>query len=68
MVFYERVSGSRLHAAYFRVGGVHQDMPQDLIDDMRDWCKQFPQKMRDIEVLLTDNRIFQTTQWPISVW
>ena len=67
MVFYERVSGSRLHAAYFRVGGVHQDMPQDLIDDMRDWCKQFPAKMRDIEVLLTDNRIFKQRNADIGV-
>ncbi len=67
MVFYERVSGSRLHAAYFRVGGVHQDMPPDLIDDMRDWCKQFPQKMRDIETLLTDNRIFKQRNVNIGV-
>ena len=67
MVFYERVSGSRLHAAYFRVGGVRQDMPQDLIDDMRDWCKQFPQKMRDIETLLTDNRIFKQRNADIGV-
>lgn len=67
MVFYERVSGSRLHAAYFRVGGVRQDMPPDLIDDMRDWCKQFPQKMRDIEVLLTDNRIFKQRNADIGV-
>jgi len=67
MVFYERVSGSRLHAAYFRVGGVRQDMPPDLIDDMRDWCKQFPQKMRDIETLLTDNRIFKQRNADIGV-
>ena len=38
MVFYERASGSRMHAAYFRVGGVHQDLPDDLIDDMDKWC------------------------------
>jgi len=67
MVFYERVSGSRLHAAYFRVGGVHQDMTPELIDDMRDWCKQFPQKMRDIETLLTDNRIFKQRNADIGV-
>lgn len=67
MVFYERVSGSRLHAAYFRVGGVHQDMPPDLIADMKDWCKQFPQKMRDIETLLTDNRIFKQRNVDIGV-
>lgn len=67
MVFYERVSGSRLHAAYFRVGGVRQDMTPELISDMRDWCKQFPQKMRDIEVLLTDNRIFKQRNVDIGV-
>jgi len=67
MVFYERVSGSRLHAAYFRVGGVRQDMPAGLADDMRDWCKQFPQKMRDVETLLTDNRIFKQRNVDIGV-
>ena len=67
MVFYERVSGSRMHAAYFRVGGVHQDMPQDLIDDLSDWCEQFPQKMRDIETLLTGNRIFKQRNVDIGV-
>ena len=67
MVFYERVCGARLHAAYFRVGGVHQDMPQDLIDDMREWCKEFPKKMKDIEALLTDNRIFKQRNADIGV-
>lgn len=67
MVFYERVSGSRLHAAYFRVGGVHQDMPSDLISDLKDWCAQFPQKMRDIETLLTGNRIFKQRNVDIGV-
>ncbi len=59
MVFYERVSGSRMHAAWFRVGGVHQDMPQALIDDIGQWCDQFPQKLADIETLVTENRIFK---------
>ncbi|HHL43815.1 MAG TPA: NADH-quinone oxidoreductase subunit D [Hellea balneolensis] len=67
MVFYERVSGSRLHAAYFRVGGVHQDMPPDLIADLKDWCAQFPQKMHDIEKLLTGNRIFKQRNVNIGV-
>ena len=67
MVFYERVCGARLHAAYFRVGGVHQDMSQDLIDDMLQWCKEFPKKMQDIEVLLTDNRIFKQRNADIGV-
>jgi len=59
MVFYERASGSRMHAAYFRVGGVHQDLPPDLIDDIDEWCETFPQVMADIETLVTDNRIFK---------
>ncbi|MBL4869531.1 MAG: NADH-quinone oxidoreductase subunit D [Robiginitomaculum sp.] len=67
MVFYERASGSRMHAAYFRVGGVRQDLPQDLLDDLSDWCDQFPQKMRDIETLLTDNRIFKQRNVDIGV-
>ncbi len=67
MVFYERVSGSRLHAAYFRVGGVHQDMPPDLIADMKKWAKEFPAKMRDIEGLLTENRIFKQRNVDIGV-
>ena len=67
MVFYERASGSRMHAAYFRVGGVRQDLPQDLLDDLSDWCEQFPQKMRDIETLLTNNRIFKQRNVDIGV-
>ena len=67
MVFYERASGSRMHAAYFRVGGVRQDLPQDLLDDMLEWCDQFPKKMHDIEALLTDNRIFKQRNVDIGV-
>ncbi|PQA89484.1 NADH-quinone oxidoreductase subunit D [Hyphococcus luteus] len=67
MVFYERASGSRMHAAYFRVGGVHQDLPEALIDDIDAWCDQFPQKMRDIETLITDNRIFKQRNVDIGV-
>lgn len=67
MVFYERASGSRMHAAYFRVGGVHQDLPPDLIDDIDEWCDQFPQKMADIETLITDNRIFKQRNVDIGV-
>ncbi len=59
MVFYERASGARLHAAYFRPGGVHQDLPEDLIDDIANWCDSFPEVLNDIEGLLTDNRIFK---------
>ncbi|MBT8472343.1 MAG: NADH-quinone oxidoreductase subunit D [Marinicaulis sp.] len=67
MVFYERASGSRMHAAYFRVGGVHQDLPDALIDDIDAWCDQFPEKMRDIETLITDNRIFKQRNVDIGV-
>ena len=67
MVFYERASGSRMHAAYFRVGGVHQDLPEDLINDIDAWCDQFPQKMADIETLITDNRIFKQRNVDIGV-
>jgi len=67
MVFYERASGSRMHAAYFRVGGVHQDLPPQLIDDIEEWCDQFPQTMADIETLITDNRIFKQRNVDIGV-
>jgi NADH-quinone oxidoreductase subunit D len=67
MVFYERASGSRMHAAYFRVGGVHQDLPPDLIDDIDAWCDQFPQTLQDIETLITDNRIFKQRNVDIGV-
>ncbi|MEM9750119.1 MAG: NADH-quinone oxidoreductase subunit D [Pseudomonadota bacterium] len=67
MVFYERVSGSRLHAAYFRVGGVHQDLPPGLIDDMLKFCDEFPKVIDDIETLITDNRIFKQRNVDIGV-
>ena len=67
MVFYERVSGSRMHAAYFRVGGVHQDMPPALIDDIDSWCDQFPRVLDDIETLITENRIFKQRNVDIGV-
>ncbi len=59
MVFYERASGSRMHAAYFRVGGVHQDLPTKLIEDIAAFCETHPAVLDDIEGLLTDNRIFK---------
>ncbi|MEL6323215.1 MAG: NADH-quinone oxidoreductase subunit D, partial [Pseudomonadota bacterium] len=57
-VFYERACGSRMHSAYFRPGGVHQDLPQDLIDDIWRFTETFPAVLDDIEGLLTENRIF----------
>ena len=59
MGFYERASGSRMHAAYFRPGGVHQDLPPDLIADIAKFSEKFPSLLDDIEGLLTDNRIFK---------
>ena len=59
MEFYERVCGARLHAAYYRVGGVHQDMPAGMADDLLKWIDQFPKFIDDMETLLTENRIFK---------
>ncbi|ESR25115.1 NADH-quinone oxidoreductase subunit D [Lutibaculum baratangense] len=59
MVFYEHASGSRMHAAYFRPGGVHQDLPPKLIDDIWAFCDPFLGTLDDIDALLTDNRIFK---------
>ena len=59
MEFYERVSGARLHAAYFRPGGVHQDMPDGLGEDIARFCERYPRVIDDIERLLTENRIFK---------
>jgi NADH-quinone oxidoreductase subunit D len=67
MVFYERASGSRMHAAYFRPGGVHQDLPPKLVDDIGAFCDPFLKVCDDIEVLLTDNRIFKQRNVDIGV-
>ncbi|NGP17517.1 MULTISPECIES: NADH-quinone oxidoreductase subunit D [Devosia] len=67
MVFYERASGARMHAAYFRPGGVHQDLPQALVDDIESFCHQFPKALDDIDQLLTGNRIFKQRNVDIGV-
>ncbi len=67
MVFYERASGARMHAAYFRPGGVHQDLPQALIDDIAVFCDEFPAALKDIDTLLTGNRIFKQRNVDIGV-
>jgi NADH-quinone oxidoreductase subunit D len=59
MAFYERASGARMHAAYFRVGGVHQDIPNKLIDDIYAFCDPYLKFCDDLEGLLTENRIFK---------
>ncbi|GLK76271.1 NADH-quinone oxidoreductase subunit D [Methylopila jiangsuensis] len=67
MVFYERASGSRMHAAYFRPGGVHQDLPDALIEDIDRWCVGFYKALADIDALLTENRIFKQRNVDIGV-
>ncbi len=67
MTFYERVSGSRLHANYFRTGGVHQDLPRGLSEDIAKFCKNFPKVINDLETLLTDNRIFKQRNVDIGI-
>ena len=67
MVFYERASGSRMHAAYFRVGGVHQDLPHELVEDIAKWCKTFPKVLDDIWNLVILNRIFKQRNVDIGV-
>jgi len=67
MVFYERASGSRMHAAYFRPGGVHQDLPRKLLDDIYEFTEEFPKLIDDIESLITENRIFKQRNADIAV-
>jgi len=67
MVFYERASGARMHANYFRVGGVHQDLPQALLDDIGAFCEPFLKSCDDMEGLLTENRIFKQRNVDIGV-
>jgi NADH-quinone oxidoreductase subunit D len=67
MVFYERASGSRMHAKYFRIGGVHQDLPDELVSDIAAFCETHPAVLDDIEGLLTENRIFKQRNVDIGV-
>lgn len=67
MEFYERVSGARMHANYFRPGGVHQDFPQGLANDIWEWTERFPKFMADLETLLTNNRIFKQRTVDIGI-
>jgi NADH-quinone oxidoreductase subunit D len=67
MVFYERASGARLHANYFRPGGVHMDVPQELIDDIAAWCDPFLKVCDDLQTLFIDNRIFKQRNVDIGV-
>ncbi len=67
MVFCERACGARLHAAYFRPGGVHQDLPDGLLDDIETWMDAFPSVLEDIAGLLNENRIFKQRNCDIGV-
>jgi NADH-quinone oxidoreductase subunit D len=67
MVFYERASGSRMHANYFRPGGVHQDLPPKLVDDIGAFCDPFLKVCDDIERLVINNRIFKQRNVDIAV-
>jgi NADH-quinone oxidoreductase subunit D len=67
MAFYERASGARMHAAYFRPGGVHQDLPPKLLADMANWLDEFPKLFEDALSLVVDNRIFKQRNVDIAV-
>ena len=67
MEFYERASGARLHAAYFRPGGVHQDLPAGLLEDIANWAEEFPTVFGDMRSLLDDNRIFRQRSVDIGI-
>ncbi len=67
MEFYERVCGARLHANYFRPGGVAQDLPAGLAEDMLEWCDTLPAFLKDMSSLLTNNRIFKQRTVDIGV-
>jgi NADH-quinone oxidoreductase subunit D len=67
MVFYERASGSRMHAAYFRPGGVHQDLPPELVADIGAWCDPFLKVLDDLQELFIENRIFKQRNVDIGV-
>ncbi|HVK90273.1 MAG TPA: NADH-quinone oxidoreductase subunit D [Mycoplana sp.] len=67
MVFYERACGARMHSAYFRPGGIHQDLPDQLIEDIGNWIEPFLKTVDDIDELLTGNRIFKQRNVDIGV-
>ena len=67
MIFYERASGSRMHAAYFRPGGVHQDLPRQLVEDIGAFCDPFLKLVADLDALVTNNRIFKQRTVDIGV-
>ncbi len=64
---HEAATGARFHAAWFRVGGVHEDIPRDMPAKIREWADQFPKFLEELEGLLTDNRIFKQRSVDIGV-
>ncbi|MCL6608208.1 MAG: NADH-quinone oxidoreductase subunit D [Geminicoccaceae bacterium] len=67
MGFYEEVSGARMHANYYRFGGVARDLPDGLEDRVAAWIEQFVPKLDDMDELLTENRIFKQRTVDIGV-
>jgi NADH-quinone oxidoreductase subunit D len=68
MNFYERISGARMHANYFRVGGVHEDLPLKLLADIADWLDtRVPRLFEDAISLVADNRIFKQRNVDIAI-
>ena len=67
MVFYERACGARMHAAYFRPGGVHQDLPEQLVQDIANWIDPFFKTLNNLDNLITGNRIFKQRNVDIGV-
>ncbi|KAJ2758460.1 ndufs2, NADH ubiquinone oxidoreductase 49 kd subunit [Coemansia sp. BCRC 34490] len=58
MEFYERVCGARMHSAYVRPGGVAQDLPRGLLQDIYEWANQYPDRLNEVEEMVTANRIW----------
>ena len=67
MTFYEQISGSRMHAAYFRPGGVHQDIPDQVIEGIGNWLDPFLKTLDDLDSLMTGNRIFKQRNVDIGI-
>jgi len=67
MEFYERASGARMHAAYVRPGGVHQDIPIGLMDDIYDFCTKFGERLDEVEDIVTDNRLWRARTTDIGI-
>jgi len=58
LMFYEKVSGARMHAAYFRPGGINNDIPLKLLSEIYTFCIQFPNRIDELEEMLSLNRIW----------